>query len=112
MEERRHYSKAFKVEAVRLLDLGEKPAAQLARELGIRRNLLYKWREQVIGKGDGAFSGPGHRARAKSGTSSSGGSSSETKIEEIARLKRELAATREERDILKKAAAYFARELP
>ncbi len=38
MNERRHYSKAFKLEAVRLLALGEQSAAQLARELGIRRN--------------------------------------------------------------------------
>ncbi len=45
MKARKHYSKDFKLEAVRLLLLGEMPAAQLARELGIRRNLLYKWRD-------------------------------------------------------------------
>ena len=104
MDERRNYSKAFKVEAVRLLELGEAPAAQLARELGIRRNLLYKWRDQLSAKGDGAFSGSGRRPRAVGST--------ETPKDEIARLKRELAQVREERDILKKAAAYFARELP
>ena len=107
MEERRRYSKAFKIEAVRLLDLGQAPAAQVARELGIRRNLLYKWRDQISGKGDRAFGGSGRKARP------SGGSGDlETSAEEIARLKQELAETREERDILKKAAAYFARELP
>ena len=42
MNERRHYSKAFKIEAVRLLSLGEQPASQLARELNVRRNQLYK----------------------------------------------------------------------
>jgi len=55
MNERRNYSKAFKIEAVRLLALGEQPAAQLARELGIRRNLLYKWRDLLSAKGDAAL---------------------------------------------------------
>ena len=104
MNERRNYSKAFKIEAVRLLELGEAPAAQVARELGIRRNQLYKWRDEMSAKGDAAFSGSGRRPRAPR--------DAETAQEEIARLKRELAEVREERDILKKAAAYFARELP
>lgn len=57
---RNTYSKAFKIEAVRLLGLGEKPASQLAQELGIRRNQLYKWRDRIDGKGeDAAFRGPG-----------------------------------------------------
>lgn len=107
MEERRRYSKAFKIEAVRLLDLGEAPAAQVARELGIRRNLLYKWRDQLAGKGDRAFGGSGRKARPEGGSVVP-----ETSAEEIVRLRRELAETREERDILKKAAMYFARELP
>lgn len=99
MVTRRTYSKSFKIEAVRLLGLGEKPASQLAHELGIRRNQLYKWRDQLAGKGgDAAFCGPGRRPASEAS--------------EIARLKRELEQVREERDILKKAAAYFARELP
>ena len=109
MEERRNYSKAFKLEAVRLLSLGEMPAAQLARELGVRRNQLYKWRDQLAAKGAQAFSGPGRRSSAVRPGATHG---EETAAEEIARLKRELAEVREERDILKKAAAYFARELP
>ncbi len=99
MATRRSYSKSFKIEAVRLLGLGEKPASQLALELGIRRNQLYKWRDQVQGKGgDAAFRGPGRLPASEES--------------EIARLKRELERVREERDILKKAAAYFARDLP
>ncbi len=98
MVTRRTYSKAFKIEAVRLLGLGEKPAARLARELGVRRNQLYKWRDQIEGKGDAAFRGPGRKPASDES--------------EVARLKRELAQVREERDILKKAAAYFAREWP
>ena len=99
MATRKTYSKAFKIEAVRLLGLGEKPASQLAQELGIRRNQLYKWRDQIAGKGeDAAFQGPGRRPASEES--------------EIARIKRELEQVREERDILKKAAAYFAKELP
>ena len=103
MNERRNYSKAFKIEAVRLLALGETAAAQLARDLGIRRNQLYKWRDQLSSKGDKAFGGAGRRPRAEG--------VAETAAAEIARLQRELSDMREERDILKKAAAYFAREL-
>lgn len=96
---RKTYSKAFKIEAVRLLELGEKPASQLAQELGIRRNQLYKWRDRIRGKGEaGAFEGPGRRPASEES--------------EVSRLKRELERVREERDILKKAAAYFAKELP
>ena len=99
MATRKSYTKTFKIEAVRLLGLGEKPASQLAHELGIRRNQLYKWRDQIEGKGkEGAFQGPGRRPASEES--------------EIARLKRELERVREERDILKKAAAYFAKELP
>ncbi len=98
MGTRQRFSKEFKLEAVRLLDLGRKPAAQLALELGVRRNQLYKWKEQLVGKGDSAFRGPGRMPAQQDG--------------EVARLKRELAKVTEERDILKKAAAYFARELP
>lgn len=95
MQKRKTFSKEFKLEAVRLLERSEKPAADLARELGIRRNQLYKWQEQLRSKGEDAFPGKGRRAE---------------KDDEIARLKRELERVKEERDILKKAALYFARE--
>ncbi len=95
MKGRGPYTREFKVEAVRLLRAGEKPAAQVARELGVKRTLLYRWREAHAAAGDAAFSGkPGRKPSA-----------------EVARLKQELAVVREERDILKKAAAYFAKEL-
>lgn len=97
--ERRRFSKAFKLEAVRLLEREDKSAAQLARELGIRRNQLYKWQEQLRRHGEGkAFAGPGAKPLDERS--------------EVERLKRELAKVTEERDILKKAAAYFAKELP
>ena len=98
MKKRGRYSREFKLEAVRLLKHGEKPAATLAMELGVRRVLLYRWRDEVAAKGEVAFGGkPGPKPTPQAG--------------ELARVKRELAAVTEERDILKKAAAYFAREL-
>ena len=75
-----------------------KSASELALELGIRRNQLYKWKDQLGSKGEKAFRGPGRKPA--------------TEESEVARLKRELEKVTEERDILKKAAAYFARELP
>src|SRR5439155_6847972 len=95
---RARFSKEFKVEAVRLLELGQKPATQLALELGINRNQLYKWQEQLQAKGDdNAFRGPGRLPLEQQS--------------EIERLKRELKKVTEERDILNKAAAYFSKEL-
>jgi transposase len=97
MTKRKTYTKAFKTEAVRQLESGEISAEQLARELGVRRNSLYKWQKELQMKGDEAFSnkrGPKPPAEA-----------------EVARLKRENERLQEEVEILKKAAAYFAREL-
>ncbi|MBK9623518.1 MAG: transposase [Rhodocyclaceae bacterium] len=96
---RQRFSKEFKVEAVRLLELGKKPATNLAMELGIARNQLYKWQEQLGKKGaEQAFRGPGRKPIDERG--------------DLERLRAELKRVTEERDILKKAAAYFARELP
>lgn len=92
---RKHYSKEFKLEAVRLLELGKKPPADIARELGIKRNQLYKWQDEVHAKGEDAFPGRGRQAPAEA---------------ELARLKRENERLKEENEILKKAAKYFARE--
>jgi transposase-like protein len=96
MQKRKGFTREFKLEAVRLLEKGNKPAADLARELGVRRNQLYKWKEELSDRGEAAFPGHGRHANDKDA--------------EIARLKRELERVREERDILKKAAQYFAKE--
>ena len=98
MAQRKTFGKTFKIEAVRLMKLGEKSVSQLALDLGVRRNQLYKWEEQLDRNGDAAFGKPGPKPKADA--------------DEVTRLRRELAEVREERDILKKAAAYFARELP
>jgi transposase len=61
MQKRQIFSKEFKREAVRLLESTNKPAVELARELGVRRNQLYKWQEQLRSKGEEAFPGKGRR---------------------------------------------------
>ncbi len=96
MRKRKDFSPDFKREAVRLLDAGEKPAADLARELGVRRNQLYKWKEEFTKHGTEAFPGIGRCSAAK---------------DEVTRLRKELGRVKEERDIRKKAAAYFAKDL-
>lgn len=97
MPPRKHktFTKAFKEEAVRLLEQSGRPGAAVARELGIRRNQLYKWQEQIRAKGAEVFPGRGRQGRQET---------------EVRQLRRELARVTEERDILKKAAAYFAKE--
>ncbi len=91
------YTKEFKLEAIRLLNKKEKPIGDIARELGVKRTLLYRWRDELDKKLDEAFEGrPGPKPDKKS---------------ELARLRQENKDLKEERDILKKAAAYFARDL-
>lgn len=96
MQKRKTFTREFKLEAVRLLEQSDKPAADIARELGVRRNQLYKWQEQLDTRQDAAFPGHGRRPANKDA--------------QIARLKKELERVKEERDILKKAAMYFAKE--
>lgn len=96
MSKRPSYTREFKMGAVGLLKLGDKSAADLARELGVRRNQLYKWQEELQDKGtEAAFPGHGRRRGADA---------------ELAKLKRENERLQEENEILKKAARYFARE--
>ena len=97
MDERKQHTREFKLEAVRLLDHSAQPATEIALQLGIKRTLLYRWRDEVRTKGDAAFGGSGRRLAHSE--------------DELVRLRRELALLREERDLLKKAAAYFAKEL-
>jgi transposase len=78
-----------------LLMQSGRPLAQLARELGVHENMLRKWKTAVeAGSRDGTGTGVGHFTLA----------------EENRRLRSELARVEQERDILKKATAFFARE--
>lgn len=91
------YTREFKLEAIRLMETSDRPAAEIARELGIPRNRLYKWKDQLAAKGDKAFTGSGRPKKHEQS--------------EVATLKQENERLKEENEILKKAAAYFAREL-
>ena len=61
MVKRQKFTSEFKREALRLMESSGKPAADLARELGVRRNQLYKWKEQLDRRGTQAFRGAGTR---------------------------------------------------
>ena len=98
MTKRKSYTKEFKLEAVRLLESSDEGGAEIARKLGVRRNQLYKWQKELESKGEDAFKGPGRPG------------SSQT-ADTLTDLQRENERLREEVEILKKAAAYFAREL-
>ncbi|PHS30187.1 MAG: hypothetical protein COA95_09830 [Methylophaga sp.] len=85
------YTKEFKIEAVRLMTGSDTSPAQLAMELGIRRNQLYKWKEQLEDKGDDAF--PNKLGRPRKEEQS-----------DMATLRQENKRLKEEVEILKKAA--------
>jgi len=90
---RRTFSREFKIEAVRLMIEGGRPGAEVARELGINVNLLYAWKARHQEDASAVFPGKGHLSSEQ---------------QELVRLRRENARLKEERDILKKAARYFA----
>ena len=86
------YPEEFKREAVELLKTSGRPSAQIARELGVSTESLRLWRKQAeidAGEREGLTS---------------------DEREELRRLRRENRILQEEREILKKAAAFFARE--
>ncbi|MGH7853178.1 MAG: transposase [Candidatus Binatia bacterium] len=97
MAKRKKFTPDFKREAVRMMISSGKAPADIARELGIHRNQLYKWKEQL-------GNGVARASRTAGGRSSNG-------RDELTRLRQELERVKEERDIFKKAAAYFAKEL-
>jgi transposase len=85
--EHRAREKAFKIEAVRLVQTSGKSISQVAKELGISDSNLSRWCRQQEERGEQAFVGSGHQTAQE---------------EELSRLKRELDLVRQERDILKK----------
>ena len=93
MQKRRQYSAEFKQGAVEQTRHPGVSCAQVARELGIGANLLSRWRREADEAGTRAFSGTGS-----------------ARDEEMASLKRELARVKKERDFLREAATFFARE--
>lgn len=93
--QRRKFTREFKLEAVRMVRDRGVAVAQAARDLDIHENVLRKWVKELAADPGHAF--PGH------------GQMKPEQLE-IERLRREVAKLKAERDILKKAAAYFARD--
>jgi len=92
---RRRFDRAFKLEAVKLVRERGVPAAQAARDLDVHENVLRKWVKDFAADPQHAFPGQGQMKPEQL---------------EIERLRREVIKLKAERDILKKAAAYFAKE--
>ncbi len=61
MTKRKTFSKEFKLEAVRLLEQADRSPNEIATDLGIRRNQLYKWQTQLKANGNDAFRGAGRK---------------------------------------------------
>lgn len=92
---RRRFSREFKLEAVRLVRERGVSVAQAARDLDVHENQLRRWVKEFASDPAQAFPGQGQMKPEQL---------------EIERLRREVAKLKAERDILKKAAAFFARE--
>ena len=92
---RRLFSREFKLEAVRLVRERGVSVAQASRDLDVGENVLRRWVKEFTSDPGQAFPGQGQ---------------AKPEQQEIDRLRREVAKLKVERDILKKAAAYFARE--
>ena len=95
MARRRTFSREFKLEAVKLVRDRGVSAAQAARDLDVHENVLRKWMRQQATDPQHSFRGHGQMKPEQ---------------QEIERLRREVTKLKAERDILKKAAAYFAKE--
>ena len=93
-----HYTEDFRREAVRRSDDPGTSAVEVARELGIHPGQIYNWRQQY------------KRLTDKQFNSVQGVDYSKDESEEVRKLKREIADLKEERDFLKKAAAYFSNQ--
>ena len=94
-KKRRVFDREFKLEAVRLIIDKGYSMAEVSRNLGVDYSVLRRWKQQFEADPQFAFPGKGML---------------KPQDEELRRLKRQLERVQEERDILKKALAYFAEE--
>lgn len=105
-ETRRKFSQEFKLEAVRLMrerKVSGVSVAQVSRELGIRPEVLRTWKRKL----ETAEAYPGSPVRERMREVFPGNRKLMSQDEELRRVKRELEVMRQERDFLKRAAAFF-----
>ena len=95
VSKQKQYSKQFKIDAVKLVTEQGYKVAEAARNLGIHHTSLRHWKKQFETDGNGSFPGKGHMTAEK---------------DELYQLRKEVKRLRREREILKKAAAFFANE--
>jgi transposase len=95
MSKRKHYSPEYKRELVELVQRSHSSCRQIALAVGVNPNMLTRWVREAQAGGGKAFPGAGI-----------------ARDEELAHLRRELSKVTRERDFLKDAAAYFAKQSP
>ena len=95
MRPRKRYNREYKLEAIRLVTDRGVSLRQASRDLGLHINTLRAWVREHAADPQQAFPGEGQQ---------------KPEAAELTRLRREVAVLRQERDILKKATAYFAKE--
>ena len=93
---RKVYTPEFKLAAVKMVTEQKLPVAEVARRLGVTENRLHDWKKTVAKKGADAFPGSGHLPPLE---------------EENRKLRAEVKRLEMERDILKKATAFFATQM-
>jgi len=91
---KKNYDPAYKLEVCKTVDSGASTVSEMSREIGVSENTLYVWMKRYRANRDKPFVGSGY-IRPEN--------------EEIVRLRKECRDLREENEILKKAAAYFAK---
>lgn len=90
-DQRRRFTKEFKEQAVELMSSSDKSVAEIAEELGVRTDQLYRWKRSLETDSSQAFRGNG-----------------KARYDELAEARKEIARLKEERDILRKAVAIFS----
>jgi transposase len=94
-DKRKTYDNEFKLSAVKMIVEGGMSVIRISKDLGVNENSLYKWKRDYLTDQQNAFPGKGRM---------------KPEDEELRKLKKELHIVKMERDILKKAIAFFAKE--
>ncbi len=91
---RRRFDAQFKLDALRLIEDTSRTVRDIARELDVRPELIYRWQRELQKNPEQAFPGKGKLKPEQ---------------DQVRQLEQELARVKQERDILKKALAFFSR---